>query len=44
MDWEEMEIVDKIETEMVEKVICKELSFFHTALLLLGIIFINSKG
>lgn len=44
MDWEEMEIVDKIETEMFEKVVCKELSFFQTALLPLAIVFINSKG
>lgn len=37
MDWEEMEIMHKIESEMFEKVICEELNSFQTALLLLGI-------
>lgn len=44
MDWEEMEIVDKIESEIFEKVICEELNSFQTALLLLGIVSVNNEG
>lgn len=43
MDWEEMEIVDKLESEMFEKVICEELNSFQTALLLLGIVSVNNE-
>lgn len=39
-----MEIVDKIKTEMFGIMICGELNFFQTALLLIGIVSVTARA